>query len=62
MPKGREGESTRGGEHERGVIPSLVRGVWGSPPIFFFLILSASMCVFNVFYAFGNRFQSRFFC
>ena len=35
-----KGESTRGGaregEHERGIIPPLVRGVWGSPPRFVF--------------------------
>ena len=25
-------EGTRGGEHKRGIIPPLVRGVWGPPP------------------------------
>ena len=58
MAKAREGESTRGG-----LFPLLLGGGGGvgvSPKIF--LIFSASMCVFNVcFYAFGNRFQSRFF-
>ena len=28
-------EVTRGGEHERGIVPSLVRGVWGLPLDFF---------------------------
>ena len=52
MPKAREG-----GEHERGVIPPLVRGVWRTSPEIFFLILSAFMCVLmGVFYAFGTRF------
>ena len=33
----------RGGEHERGIVPLSLWGVWGSPPRFFFLILSASL-------------------
>ena len=41
VPKAQEGESMRGG-----IIPPLVRGVWGPPPRKF-LNLSASMCVFN---------------
>ena len=40
-------EGTRGGEHERGIISPLVRGVWGTSPE---KILSASMCDFNVFF------------
>ena len=42
MPKSREG-----GEHERGIIPPLVRGVQGGSPE---KILGASMCVFNGFF------------
>ena len=40
-------EGMRGGEYERGISPPLVRGVLGASPRDFFLILSASMCVFN---------------
>ena len=44
MPKAQEG-----GEDERGIIPPLVREVWGPPPRNF-LNLSASMCIFNGFF------------
>ena len=57
MPKAREGgESTRGG-----IIPPLVRGFWGSTPIYIVFNFERFYVRFNVFYAFGNRFQSRFF-
>ena len=54
MPTAREGESTRGG-------PPLVRGLGDLPrENFEFLAL---LCAFLMeFYAFGTRFQSRFFC
>ena len=43
---------------EGGLIPLSTGGFRGSPQVFF-LILGASMCVFNGgFYAFGTRFQS----
>ena len=44
MPKAR-----KGGEHERGLFPRMLGGLGGLPQVFF-LILSASMCVFNVFF------------
>ena len=47
-------EGTRGGEHERGIIPPLVRWVCGPPPRKF---LSAFMCVLMGFYAFWTRFN-----
>ena len=55
MPTAREGV-----EHERGT-PPLVRGVKGLlRENFEFLAL---LCAFLMgFYAFGTRFQSRFFC
>ena len=49
----REGESTRG-------VPPSRKGVRGSPPRKFWFF-STSMCVLMGFYAFGTRFQSRFF-
>ena len=59
--KSSSADGTRGGEHERGTPPH-VRGVRGSPPPpRNFLIFSASMCVLMGFYAFGTRYQSRFF-
>ena len=36
------GGSREGGEHERGITPLSLGGL-----VFFFLILSASMCIFN---------------
>ena len=55
MPTAREGESTRGGLSSGG------GGVRGYPPENFEFL--ALLCAFlMVFYAFGTRFQSRFFC
>ena len=54
MPTAREGESTRGG------LPLSLGGLGGSPPRKF--EFSALLCAFLLgFYAFGTRFQSRFF-
>ena len=57
--KASSADGTRGGEHERGT-PPLVRGLGGLPrENFEFLAL---LCAFLMcFYAFGTRFQSRFF-
>ena len=57
--KSSSADGTRGGEHERGT-PPLVRGLGGLPrENFEFLAL---LCAFLMcFYAFGARFQSRFF-
>ena len=55
MPTAREGESTRVGP-----FPPLVSGVRGSPPKKNEFL--ALLCAFLMgFYAFGTRFQSRFF-
>ena len=52
MPKAREG-----GEHKRGIIPPLVRGVWRTSPDFFFFEFYALLCAFLMgFYAFGTGF------
>ena len=56
MPKAREGESTRGG-----LFPLSLGGFEGSPPRIFLCFLSASMCVFNVFFMlFGTDFSHDF--
>ena len=57
VPTAREGESTKGGPHPH---PPLVRGLGGLPQENFEFL--ALLCAFFTgFYAFGTRFQSRFF-
>ena len=56
--KSSSADGTRGGEYERGTPLSLGGLGVSSEKI---LKFSASICVFNGFYAFGTRFQSRFF-
>ena len=52
MPKAREGESTKGG-----LFPLSLGGLEGASPEKMFLILDASMCVFNGFFMpFGTKF------
>ena len=51
MPKARDG-----GEHERGNIPPLVRGVWGASADNFFEFLALLCAFLTGLYAFGTRF------
>ena len=52
----REQKAREGGEHERGDFSPSRKGGLGGLPREIFLILSASMCVFNGVYAFGTGF------
>ena len=55
MPKAREVESMRGG-----LLLLSLGGLRGSPPRFFVLVLSASMCVLMCFMRLGTDFSHDF--